>query len=43
MTYEIAIETATGETRLDFDEMSIPEGLAVLIEWLAKQSRPLPP
>jgi hypothetical protein len=43
VVYEIEIETDSGATRLEFDEIRIPEDLAALIGRLQKRSRPMSP
>jgi len=43
VTYQIAIETATGTKELDFDELNVPPGLAPLLARLSKQCRPMKP
>ena len=41
--YEIELETDAGVRRFEFDEMSVPENLAALVERLKKSSRPMLP
>ena len=43
MVYEIELESDSGAARLEFDENSIPEDLAALVERLQTRSRPMPP
>src|SRR5690349_3191957 len=40
--YELDIDTDAGPMRLEFDEATVPEDLASLIEDLSKRARPTP-
>jgi hypothetical protein len=42
VVYEVELETDAGNARLEFDEMSLPEDLAPLVDRLVKRSRPMP-
>ena len=41
--YELELETGAGARRVEFDELSVPDGLGPLVEWLQQRSRPMPP
>ena len=41
--YELERETGAGARRVEFDELSVPDGLGPLVEWLQQRSRPMPP
>lgn len=41
VVYEVELETDAGKTRLAFDETSVPEDLAPLVDRLVKRSRPV--
>lgn len=43
IVYEIELESDSGAARLAFDEQSVPEDLAALVERLQMRSRPMPP
>jgi hypothetical protein len=43
VVYEIEAETDSGTTRIEFDELNVPDDLAALVERLAKASRPMKP
>jgi hypothetical protein len=42
IVYQIELETDSGPVRLEFDELSVPDGLALLVEALQSRSRPMP-
>jgi len=41
--YELELDTDAGKVRLEFDEASVPDGLAPLVDELAKRARPVRP
>ncbi len=41
--YELELDTGAGVRRFEFDEMSVPDGLGPLVEWLQQRSRPMAP
>jgi hypothetical protein len=41
--YELELDTDAGVRRFEFDEMSVPDGLGPLVEWLQQRSRPMAP
>ena len=41
--YELELDTGAGVRRFEFDELSIPDGLGPIVEWLQQRSRPMPP
>ena len=43
MMFELELDTGAGVRRFEFDELSVPDGLGPVVEWLQHRSRPLPP
>lgn len=43
IVYELELHTGVDVRRFEFDEMSVPDGLGPLLEWLQQRSRPVPP
>ena len=43
IVYEIEMETDAGVRRLEFDEASVPNDLASLVQTLAQRSKPMQP
>jgi hypothetical protein len=43
VVYELDLDTDAGHVRLEFDEASVPDDLAPLVEELAKRARPTRP
>lgn len=43
VAYELELDTDQGPVRLEFDESNVPEGLAPLMDKLAKRAKPVPP
>jgi hypothetical protein len=41
--YELELDTGAGVRRFEFDELSVPDGLGPIVEWLQQRSRPMPP
>jgi hypothetical protein len=41
--FELELDTGAGVCRFEFAEMSIPDGLGPLVEWLQQRSRPMAP
>jgi hypothetical protein len=41
--YELELDTGEGVRRFEFDELSVPDGLGPIVEWLQQRSRPMPP
>ena len=41
--YELELDTGAGVRRFEFDELSVPDGLVPIVEWLQQRSRPMPP
>jgi hypothetical protein len=43
VVFELEVDTDTGQVRLEFDEASVPDDLAALVNDLASRARPVTP